>query len=91
MPTLAVMRYPHFTGKGNMQAMNLAMDNRELQELFTSVGSSWEVEQDQVDHLEKFACKLYAKTTDIIDINTLRYHMFFCKKGDVESHQLPPC
>jgi len=41
------------------------MDYQELQELFMSVGSSWEAEQDQLDYLETFTCKLYAKTTEL--------------------------
>ena len=36
-------------------------------------------------------CHLYAPKTSSTKVNELRYHLFYAKKGEVESHLLPPC
>ena len=41
--------------------------------------------------LEAFTCVLYAPKASTTMINKLRYHIFCAKKGEIESHQLPPC
>lgn len=41
--------------------------------------------------LEKFKCQMYATKSPTDNINDLRYHLFCVKKGNIESHQLPPC
>ena len=41
-----------------------------------------------MDKLEAFTCLLYAPKLSSTRINELRYHL---KKGEIESHQLPPC
>ena len=40
---------------------------------------------------KEFTCLLYALKASSTKINDLRYHLFCAKKGEVESHQLPPC
>ena len=41
--------------------------------------------------LEAYTSLLYAPKTSSTKINDLRYHLFCAKKGEIESHQLPPC
>ena len=41
--------------------------------------------------LEKFTCRLYARTSAVTTVNDLRFQLFRAKKGDIESGQLPPC
>ena len=79
-----------FSGKGKVKAFKLAMSDRDLQSMFTDLGTNWEVSDALMKKLEKFTCQLYA-TKYGGDINQLRYHMLCVKKGDIESHQLPPC
>ena len=43
-----------------------------------------------MDKPEAFTCLLYAPKASAVNINDLRYHMFCAKKGEIESHQLPP-
>ena len=44
-----------------------------------------------MDKREAFTCFLYAPKTSTTNINDLGYHLFCAKKGEIESHQLPPC
>ena len=41
--------------------------------------------------LDEFVCKLYATRPAITSIDALWYNLFCARKGDAESHQLPPC
>ena len=44
-----------------------------------------------MNKLEHFTCHLYGPKTSSTNVNELRYHLFCAKKGEVESHLLPPC
>ena len=44
-----------------------------------------------MNKLEAYTSLLYAPKTSSTKINDLRYHLFCAKKGEIESHQLPPC
>ena len=43
-----------------------------------------------LDRLDGHACLLYASKSSSM-VNRLRNDLFSAKKGEVESHQLPPC
>ena len=34
---------------------------------------------------------MYASSTKTVQINQLRYEVFFAKRGEIESNLLPPC
>ena len=53
-----------------------------------SLSREWDLSQELMDKLEAFTCLLYAPKLSSTRINELRYHL---KKGEIESHQLPPC
>ena len=40
-----------------------------------------------MDKLEAFTCLLYAPKASAVNV---RYYLFSAKKGEIESHQLPP-
>ncbi len=69
-----------FACKGKLQALKMTTDDQDLQKLFTSLGSSWEVGEQQMGLFEKFTCQLYARKTDTGDINALRYHFSVRKR-----------
>ena len=55
------------------------------------LGREWDVSSELMNKLENFTCHLYVPKTSSSKINELRYHLFCAKKGEVESHLLPPC
>lgn len=80
-----------FAGKGKASALKLLMNNQETQDTFLKLGQEWDLSLDLLDKLEAFTCVLYAPKASTTKINELRYHLFCAKKGEIESHQLPPC
>ena len=49
------------------------------------------VPKDVLDTIHAFTCQLYAKNANTVCVNSLLYHIFCTKKGQIESGQLPPC
>ncbi len=80
-----------FAGKGKAKALKLLSKNKEIQDTFLKLGQEWDLSPDLMDKLEAFTCLLYAPKASSMKINDLRYHLFCAKKGEIESHQLPPC
>ena len=67
------------------------MNNKVTQDTFLKLGQEWDLSPELRNKLEAFTCVLYALKASITIINKLRYHLFCAKKGEIESHQLPPC
>ena len=80
-----------FAGKGKAKALKLLTSNKENQDTFFKLGHEWDLSPELMDKLEAFTCLLYAPKVSSTKINELRYHLFCAKKGEIESHQLPPC
>ena len=80
-----------FAGKGKASALKLLTSNRDIQEIFLELGQEWDLSPELVDKLEAFTCLLYGPKASSTRVNDLRYHLFCAKKGEIESHQLPPC
>ena len=80
-----------FAGRGKAKALKLLVSNVENQDMFFKLGREWDLSQELMDKLEAFTCLLYAPKLSSTRINELRYHLFCAKKGEIESHQLPPC
>jgi hypothetical protein len=80
-----------FAGKGKANPLKLLMNNREIQNTFIELGQEWDLSPELMNKLEAFTCLLYAPKASSTKINDLRYHLFCAKKGEIESHQLPPC
>jgi len=81
-------------GKGKLPALKLLKRNPAVQDTCKELGSQWEVTEELYKKCEEFACMQYGGHTGkvrINQINDMHYHMFCTKKGDIESHQLPPC
>ena len=57
---------------------------------FKDVGSEWQISEDTMEKPEAFTCLMYSSKS-CTDINELRYKLFYAKKGNIDSHQLPPC
>ncbi|KAG0730271.1 hypothetical protein GWK47_028571 [Chionoecetes opilio] len=77
--------------QGKIKALKLVQANDLYLQAFTDLGSSWNVPTDVFNSIQAFTCQLYARNTKIVGANSLRYHMFCAKKGQIESGQLPPC
>lgn len=80
-----------FAGRGKAQALKLVISDKQTRETFTEVGEEWELSPDLLKRLEAVTCKLYASKTTTTTVNELRYQLFCAKRGEIESHQLPPC
>ncbi len=80
-----------FVGRGKTKALKLLISHVDYQDTFLKLDQEWVLSQELVDKLETFTCLLYAPKLSSIRINELRYHLFCAKKGEIESHQLPPC
>ncbi len=80
-----------FAGKGKVKALKLLTSNKEHQNTFLKLGQEWDLSADLMDKLEAFTCLLYAPKVSTTKVNDLRYNLFCAKKGEIESHQLPPC
>ena len=78
-------------GKGKIAAVRLLRKNRAMREIFVKLGENWELSETTYNSLESFTCALYGCKDDCADINSVRYNLFCSKKGEIESHQLPPC
>ena len=80
-----------FAGKGKASALKFLTNNREIKYTFLELGQEWDLSPELMDKLEAFTCLLYAPKASSTKVNDLRYHLFCAKKGDIESHRLPPC
>ena len=80
-----------FAGKGKSSALKLLTTDRDVTEMFLQVGQDWDLSSELMDQLEAFTCRIYAPKTLSTEVNALQYHLFCAKKGEMESHQLPPC
>ena len=61
------------------------------QELFQQLGVKWELSNELFVRLQEFTCLMYSSNPGTRDVNVLRYRLFCARKGELESHQLPPC
>ncbi len=80
-----------FVGRGKTKALKLLISHVDYQDTFLKLDQEWVLSQELVDKLETFTCLLYAPKLSSTRINELRCHLFCAKKGEIESHQLPPC
>ena len=80
-----------FAGKGKLPALKLLRTNKDAYDTCVELGMDWDVSEQLMDKLEKFTCLIYGPKSGKTHVNDLRYHLFCAKKGDIESHQLPPC
>jgi hypothetical protein len=80
-----------FAGRGRLSVLKLLSTNKDVQDACVQLGEEWDVSEQLMDTLEKFTCLLYAYNSGTMKVNDLRYHLFCAKKGELESHQLPPC
>ena len=80
-----------FAGRGKIGALKQMKCDESKQEVFSELGKSWDTSNDLLMKTERLTCQLYVPTTQISEVNTLRYKMFCAKRAQVESSQLPPC
>lgn len=80
-----------FAGKGKVSALKLVVGNKNVQQMFSKLGTDWDLSPVLMDELEAFTCLLYAPKGASTKVNDLRYSLFCTRKGEIESHQLPPC
>ena len=80
-----------FSGKGKLTALKLVKRRPAYQELFQQLGVEWELSNELFVRLQEFTCLMYSSNPGTRDVNVLRYRLFCARKGELESHQLPPC
>ena len=71
--------------------MKLLTTRRNIQHMFFKLGEEWNLSPELMNELEAFTCLLYAAKGASVKIKDLRYNLFCAKKGEIESHKLPPC
>ena len=80
-----------FAGKGKISALKILTGNRQAQETFQDLGQNWDLSEELMAKQETFTSLLYAPKAASTKVNCLRYDLFCARKGELESHQLPPC
>jgi hypothetical protein len=70
--------------------LKLLRESKTYKQAFQQLGEEWNVSTNLSDKFQELVCRMYASSTTICDVNDLRY-LFYAKRGDVESTQLPPC
>ena len=59
--------------------------------MFQNLEGKWSITEELCVQLESFVCSMYGMKKGNQDVNQCRYAVFCSKKGEAESHQLPPC
>ena len=80
-----------FAGKGKISPLTILKTHAELNEAFAQLWVQWNLLPDLHVKLEEFVCKLNATRLATSSIDALRYNLVCARKGDAETHQLPPC
>ena len=80
-----------FAGKGKAQTLKILKKNKRGREALTELGKDWDLTPELTDKLEELTCLLYSNKTVTTKVNELRYQLFCSRRGEIESHQLPPC
>ena len=80
-----------FAGIGKVKPLKKLLSKQEYQSTFQQLGENWLMSEDLLRQLEAFVCDIYGAKKNISDVNQCRYAVFCAKKGEAESHQLPPC
>lgn len=78
-------------GKGTVRALEIIKKNRQIREAVMQMGDNWDISPELQSRLEELVCLLYASKPATANVNELRYTLFCSHKGNIESHQLPPC
>ena len=80
-----------FAGKGKAQALKILKKNTRSREALIELGKEWDLPPKLTEKLEELTCLLYFSNTVTTKVNELRYQLFCSRRGEIESHQLPPC
>lgn len=80
-----------FAGIGKVKPLKKLLAKKEYHRMFQELGENWVISEDLMMQLEAFVCDIYGAKKGISDVNQCRYAVFCAKKGEAESHQLPPC
>ena len=80
-----------FAGIGKVKPLKKLLSKVEYQRMFQQLGEHWLMSEDLLKQLKAFVCDIYGAKKSISDVNQCRYAVFCAKKGEAESHQLPPC
>ena len=78
-------------GQGKVMALKIILQNQKYREEFASLGSQWQVSKNDFNTIQEFTCQLHCRNTKVVEVNELKYQIFICRKGDIQSGQLPPC
>ncbi|KAG1714189.1 hypothetical protein GQR58_001816 [Nymphon striatum] len=80
-----------FAGQEKQNALKILLREQKFIDAFATLGTSWNVTNELFFIIEQFVCQLCCRNTKIIKVNQLQYQMFQCRRGELESAQLPPC
>ena len=88
MYSLGVTLWAHLKGRERHKHWK---KNTRSREALTELGKEWDLSPELTDKSEKLTCRLYSSNTVTTNVNELRYQLFCSRRGEIESHQLPPC
>ena len=82
-----------FAGKGKVKPLNLLLKTGSYVRAFVSLGSSNLVSNEVKLELHKFVSHMYGRrpTGSSVDVNEIRYFIYYQKNGKVSCNALPPC
>ena len=70
---------------GKAQALKILKNNTRSREALTELGKEWDLPPKLTQKFEEHGNMVTTK------VNELRYQPFCLRRGEIESHQLPPC
>ena len=76
-----------FRGIGKVKPIKMLQKKQEFEEVFSTLGGSWEVEEFMLKKLEHFTCMIY-RYQRFKSLNDLRLHLL--KKKCVLNNQIDP-
>ena len=78
-----------FAGRVKIGALRIVKEHKSFQEMFDLLAVEWELSDDFFQKPQDFTCQLYNSRPGTNSVNELRYRMFYSRRGNIESDQLP--
>ena len=82
------------TSQGSKEVTSLQCQQEEADGAYFSIPTVWsnvDLSRELIDILQAFTCLPYAPKATSTKVNDLGYDIICAKRGEIESHQLPPC
>lgn len=79
-----------FAGKRKISSFRLLTTDRYVLQMVLELGTEWKRSEELIERLGAVTCQIHTPKTTCVHVNDMKYNIFCAKKGEIESHQLPP-